>query len=463
MDVTLTEKANKIKFVLIFLFSLLFAANSSAVTTTATLATVQGIPGDNVAVPLTVTNFNSVSAITIRIKFTRGVLTFINLTNLFPGFTPTVGHTDTTVSIVWSSISPITITNGTLANLNFQYHGTSTALTFYKCQVSTFGPPPGNLVVTYTNGAVNPNQDLPNKAQIGTRGGTNGSTVSVPLYYPVFLTNAGALTQQILYDITKLTFLSITPLGNLTGAIGNATDGVVHIVWSNIAGANIGTPGDTILMNFTYTGTTITPLTFTTGCVISTVGGANIPVSYFNGAVVPSTLSLENITIGSGQSNCYNAQIIHVAGSGTYFNVEDGGSAILVAGQQINLYPGTVVQPGGYLWAYISTPPLCSGSGSLAENIMDVAELDGIRNPEPGFFSVYPNPFSEKFTLELASGFESSYIAVRLSGMMGNEILKEEISGTGKRIYSLSGYPAGMYILRVVAGERSGTVKIIKQ
>ena len=142
--------------------------------------------------------------------------------------------------------------------------------------------------MTYTNGAVNPDQTLPNHAQIGTRTASTGAAVSVPLYYPVFTVNAAGITQKIQYDPTKLTFTGITPMGHLTGALGGASGGVITITWTNSSGSSISSPGDSILLNFTYIGNTTAPLTFYPGCVISNTTGGNIPVSYFNGAVNPA-------------------------------------------------------------------------------------------------------------------------------------------------------------------------------
>ncbi len=268
------------------LMVLLIGALTYGQSATATLPAVQGIPGDFVSVPITVTNFNSVGAITLKIKFNLGVLSYVGVSNQVPGFTPIIGHTDTTVSIVWSSLSPITVANGTLIQVNFQYHGTSTPLTFFKCVVAS-GVPPLPVQVTYNNGSVTPNQGLANQAQIGTKtAASSGALVSVPLYYPIFTTNAGSLTQKIQYDPSVLTFQDITPKGNLTGTMGGAANGIVSLAWTSLTGANIGSPGDSIILNFIYNGTANTPLNFSTGCVITTTTSVNIPVSYFNGMVI---------------------------------------------------------------------------------------------------------------------------------------------------------------------------------
>ncbi len=52
---------------------------------------------------------------------------------------------------------------------------------------------------------------------------------------------------------------------------------------------------------------------------------------------VPANYDIINFTIGSSQSQCFNAtQTITVAGNVTTFTVENGGSAVLIAGENIN-------------------------------------------------------------------------------------------------------------------------------
>lgn len=299
----------KKKFTLIYLMVLLLGAIAYGQSSTASLATVQGIPGGSVVVPITVTDFNTVGAITMKIRFTKGVLSFTGITNSFTGYAPLVGSTDTTVSLVWSSLDPISIVNGTLTELNFQYYGTSTALNFFGCAVAG-GVPPVNVDVSYTNGAVSPFQNLANTAQIGTKAASAvGAIVSVPLYYPVFTENAGSLTQKIQYDPAKLSFQSITPKGNLIGAIGSATGGIVTIAWSDLAGVNIGTPGDTIVLNFIYNGPTDATLNFAPGCVITTTASANIPVTYSNGLI---TAPVANGIATLGSMDACQGEIIEV-------------------------------------------------------------------------------------------------------------------------------------------------------
>lgn len=290
----------KKKFTLIYLMVLLFGAISYGQSATATLATVTGTPGNQVIVPITVTDFNNVGAITLKVHFTKGVLSYADTINAFRGFKPLIGFTDTTVSLVWSNSSkPLTIPNNVLVELVFQYYGTPTTLTFFQCAVANNSTPPENIPVAYTNGAINPDQTLANQAQIGTKTAeAYGATVAVPLYYPAFTDSAGSLTQKIQFDPTKLTFQGLVAKGNFAGALASSLNGIVTVAWSSVKGKNIGTPGDTLVLNFQYHASTDVSLNFAPGCLITTTGSVNIPVSYFGGTII-APLPNGNATLGS--------------------------------------------------------------------------------------------------------------------------------------------------------------------
>jgi hypothetical protein len=73
-------------------------------------------------------------------------------------------------------------------------------------------------------------------------------------------------------------------------------------------------------------------------------------------ATVPPNLLLQNITVGSGQSECYDATLtITLAGGGTYYTVQNGGNVTLIAGHNILMMPGTTLQSGSSVMAKITT------------------------------------------------------------------------------------------------------------
>lgn len=174
---------------------------------------------------------------------------------------------------------------------------------------------------------------------------------------------------------------------------------------------------------------------------------------------VPAILNLTDMTISWPQ--CFNAiQTITVAGNNTTFKVQDGGEVIMVAGQNIIFYPGTSVEPGGILHGYISPDnPYCPVPGN-PQITMELKEKTA--KPENIFFRVYPNPTAGEFTLSLNGYVPFDKITVAIYNTKGDKIISDEIYDELKHEFSLSGAPAGLYLVRVTSGWQSGTSRIVK-
>ena len=259
---------------------------------TASLPDVTANPDENISIPITVTDFTNIGSIQMFIDFDTTVLTFPfnGVTGAPPG--TIVNRFGNTLRIVWVATLPpyLTIDNGPLMNLLFTYNGPGTSpLNFDipNCEISQM---PGfvTLTVAYTNGSVSPDLSNSTKATLLAPCAVTGDPVSVPIKYEGFGSDVGAITQKIQYDPTKLTFSGVAGTGNLAGPTVNATAGIIDILWSNPFGASINYPDNQFILNFTYTGTTATPLTFYPGCIITTNATVNIPVSYFNDTINPN-------------------------------------------------------------------------------------------------------------------------------------------------------------------------------
>ena len=270
------------KFTLMMLMLLIFGSVSFS--QTAKLKNVPASPGESVLDSLMVTGFTNIGSITFNIRYKPSVMTF-------NGITPVSGFmanaTDSTIHIVYTAPTPPgthTFPDGLLVKLNFTYLGmTSSPLNFLgSCEVTQ-----GLSVIhpVYTNGSVYPYTLNSTKATIVSATAATGGNVPVVIKYDNFGNNVGAITQKIHYDPTKLTFINVTSSGTLGGATASAVGGVVSIAWTNTGGTSINWPTNTLVLNFQYIGSTVTNLEFYPGCIISTNGGANIPVSYFNGVV----------------------------------------------------------------------------------------------------------------------------------------------------------------------------------
>ena len=179
-------------------------------------------------------------------------------------------------------------------------------------------------------------------------------------------------------------------------------------------------------------------------------------------STIPVSQIIENIQIFTGQSNCYNAtQTIILAGNGTSFDVQSGGSATMIAGQSISYLPTTTVQSGGYMWGYIApTGPWCVTPSMPA---VAMAEDEIPRSIVQSSFKVYPNPTTGNFILELTGESLVDEVQVDIYGMWGEKVLSTLLNGERKNEFSLSDKPVGVYFIRVVSGDKAETVKIIKQ
>ncbi len=182
-------------------------------------------------------------------------------------------------------------------------------------------------------------------------------------------------------------------------------------------------------------------------------------------AIPPAIRSLQDKIIVSGMVQCADAnQTLLIAGNGTSYLVKTGGNVTHIAGQNIIYFPGTKVEPGGWMHGYISTV-FCSpyshpGAAPVAAGIENQEEWDHQGNT---LFKIYPNPTTGKVTLELSTEANLSEVEVAIFGVRGEKVLNEKFPAEHKYSLSLSGRPVGIYFIRVISGNRAETAKIIKQ
>lgn len=195
-------------------------------------------------------------------------------------------------------------------------------------------------------------------------------------------------------------------------------------------------------------------------CVVNNPATSNSVIMWVTS--YPNLNILQNLNVTGTQ--CFDAiQTITVAGGGSTFTVDSTGSATMIAGQQINYLPGTLVKSGGYLLGYITTSSQYCGSQtpSIAANIEDkgINEVSVVKSP----VKVYPNPTSGAFVFECFNSVPVETIMVNIYNITGEKILSTVLSGGRKHDLSLSGQPAGIYLVQVVSGKNPGTTRIIKR
>lgn len=123
--------------------------------TALTLPTQAFAPG-NIAVPITVSDFNNIGAISAKINYDSTKLTFNSLSGAPSGMS--VNASGGVLTLAWSNITPLSLSNGaTLVTLNFTYTGSTspTNLTFQAAPNTELANGSGTVVChTPTNGAI---------------------------------------------------------------------------------------------------------------------------------------------------------------------------------------------------------------------------------------------------------------------------------------------------------------------
>lgn len=178
-----------------------------------------------------------------------------------------------------------------------------------------------------------------------------------------------------------------------------------------------------------------------------------------------STLNLQNWILGDGSQNCFEAsESIVLAGSGTFFHVEDGAEVDLAAGMNILMLPGTWFREGSDVWAFIDpTGNYCS----LNKSIVSAEALPELQKPEQevtgSLFRIFPNPTTGIVNLEISGNNPDERFLIEIFGAMGERIIIREISGVGSYSIDLSDRSKGLYFIRVSNGTSTAIEKVIKQ
>ncbi len=147
-----------------------------------------------------------------------------------------------------------------------------------------------------------------------------------------------------------------------------------------------------------------------------------------------------------------------ITSSGT---VASGDSVLFKAVQTITLLPGFTAEAGSSFWARTDDClTVTSGTDLRAMTDSDWSSSETLRS------TVYPNPFASAFTLDLDLPEEApvSMTLHSLDGRMMHQLLRSESMAFGPHRLTIdaSRLQAGVYMLRVEAGSRTVSHKILK-
>jgi len=92
--------------------------------------------------------------------------------------------------------------------------------------------------------------------------------------------------------------------------------------------------------------------------------------------------------------------------------------------------------------------------------VNDVSEMSHEAGP---LVRIFPDPTSGAFTLELSFPGESTFITVEIFKMTEEKVLQAKLNSQWYINLDLSGSPLGVCFVRVIQGDVTGTVKLVKQ
>jgi hypothetical protein len=152
---------------------------------------------------------------------------------------------------------------------------------------------------------------------------------------------------------------------------------------------------------------------------------------------------------------CINAiQSILVAEDGNEVLFQNGSNTNFIAGQSIRLLPGTVIEPGAYLHAYITTdgsfcddlPEAIVAANNTTEKSIELADVPTDELTQEATLKVFPNPSDGRFTVQ-TTGFEGQSDVV-IYNSTGAVVFETQLCS--EKTLELYNLRKGIYIVKAV-------------
>ncbi len=143
-----------------------------------------------------------------------------------------------------------------------------------------------------------------------------------------------------------------------------------------------------------------------------------------------------------------------------------GGSVELIAGQSIRLLPGLSVMPGGYLHARIATGYVFCSTLLSQMPRDDVCGEEQLKAAVTGkgdesVFTLYPNPGSGYFTIEVGPRWQGRDLRLEVYTFDGRLLAVKSFEAAPTQGFYLPGQKKGMYLIRLVNGNKWAVVRYI--
>ena len=256
----------------------------------------------SLSVPIYVTNFNGIGAISLIISYDKNLLTFTGISNNPSTKTISSDTVNGQIRMGWYDISPLNLGNGILLNLNFSTNTGTSRLDFIQTECEIADTAANVIQVTYQNGNINitPAPVLPAKLSGNVWYDANGNGIKDP--------GEGNLRYGVTVDL--FTGSGIWKKWALTDTAGNYSfdslaPGNYYVEMFLIGGYNIYKFTTEYAGNDSTINSHIMQKTDTTGLSNIVILGSGQNYSCINGGVVLKTVDavLGTGISGSGESN----------------------------------------------------------------------------------------------------------------------------------------------------------------
>lgn len=181
---------------------------------------------------------------------------------------------------------------------------------------------------------------------------------------------------------------------------------------------------------------------------------------------VPTEVSIEDEIFNSSSTECYGAtQTIVVAEDGNEVRFQNASNTNLIAGQSIRFLPGTVIEPGAYVHAYITTdnsfcdalPEAIVAAPKIEQKSFENDDLIFENEQQQATIKVFPNPNNGQFTI-VANGFDENALFI-IYNPLGKTIMKDILKK--EKFIDFSSYNKGLYIIKTINNNKILTQKIL--
>jgi len=279
----------KIIVSLVCLLLIAFSTSMFAQGTTVSIGSVTAQAGQSVNVPINVTNFTNIGAISLVITYNSTVLGFTGVTNPPSGVNITAGASGGRLALGWfdaTATSPINIVSGKLVDLVFTYNGGTSPLVFdvASCEIVTDEAPPVTITATYTDGMVGA---VGVKLTLGTLKAAKGSAINVPITAENF-NKIGAVSLKISYDPAVLTFVDTVNSAAGVRFTYGASGGVLSLGWFDQSGRGVSIGNAKLVdLKFNYASGVSDVNFLVSQSELSDSAGGPVASLYVNGKVSP--------------------------------------------------------------------------------------------------------------------------------------------------------------------------------